>query len=108
MPASSCAKAVRCHNTSSSIFACYLRSWSIFCSIFASRSFMALSVDASSWPVEPSAPGRLALLGVFGIDTSDLVLSFGCGVGIYVCIPRFADLIRCGGLLEYCQRPLKA
>lgn len=82
----------------------YLLSWSIFRSIVASRSFMVFRVAAKSWSVSPSALGRLAPVGVFGIDTSDLLIKSGRGVGICVCMPRFADCIRCCELLEYCQR----
>lgn len=63
------------------------------------RSFMAFNVDTKSWSVSPSAVGRLALVGVFGIDISDLLLSLDRGVGKYVCTPLFADCTRCCGLL---------
>ena len=69
---------------------------------------MAFSAAAKSWPFSPSALGRLALVGVLGIDISDLLLRFGRGVDTCVCVDRFADCIRCCGLLEYCQRLLNA
>ena len=74
----------------------------------ANRSFMAFNVDANSWSVSPGAVGRLALVGVFGIDISDLLLNFDRGVGIYVCMPLFADCTRCCGPLEYGQWLLNA
>ena len=81
----------------------HVLSWSIFRSMFANRSFMAFNVDASSWSDGPSAVRRLALVGVFGIDMSDLVRNFDRGTGICVCMPRSADSTRCCRLLEYCQ-----
>ncbi len=67
---------------------------------------MAFSVAAKSWSLSPSALERLALVGVLGIDISDLLLRFGRGIGRCECVARLADCIRCCGLLEYCQRLL--
>ena len=72
----------------------------------ASRSFMAFNIDARSWSASPSAVGRLALVGVFGIDISDLLVKSGRGIRVW--IPRFEDCIPCCGLLEYCQWWLNA
>ena len=71
--------------------------------MIANRSFMAFKVDNSSWSDGPSAVGRLALVGVFGIDMSDLLRNFDRGMGILVCMPRVADCTRCCRLLKYCQ-----
>ena len=55
--------------------------------MIAKRSFMAFKVDDKSCSVGPSAVARLALVGVFGIDMSDLPLILAVALAyVYVCL----------------------
>ena len=69
---------------------------------------MAFIVDTKSWSVDPSVPGRLALVGVFGIDMSDLLLFFGRINGTCGRIPRLTDCMRDCGPINFCHRLLNA